>query len=129
MLAMFPLHIYAADWLCTEESSQRVENTIQACGIGMSVNEKTARQEAFISAKQEFSNICDSDFGCKNHAVSVKPRRTSCQVESGIYTCYRLIEFTIGEYTGSGDTYADLTSPQNPLNAFWNHWEATYLTH
>ena len=39
------------DWLCTEESSQRVENNIMSCGIGVAPTESDARLKAFDSAK------------------------------------------------------------------------------
>lgn len=96
---------FAADpiWLCREESSQRQENAIKACGIGTGKDENAARLNAFDNSKTEFLRICKSSDDCRDHEITIEPKRTSCEQEDGGYKCYRLIVFTIAAAVrGSG---------------------------
>jgi thiamine pyrophosphokinase len=90
-------HLVAADWLCTEEASQRKGNSIYACGIGEGSDEGAARLTAFDAAKIEFSKICSASDDCKMHRIAVSPERTACEKSFGRFKCYRLIVFAIGE--------------------------------
>lgn len=87
----------AADWLCTEEASQRQGNSIFACGIGTGADENAARLNAFDSAKAEFNKVCNNSDDCNGKQVAISPKRTQCQqYENGTNKCYRLLVFTIG---------------------------------
>ena len=105
-LLWLPSQILAADsaWLCTEESSQRRDNTVLGCGVATGDDENEARSKAFDNARTEFKKICDASDDCRGHETSVTPKRTSCdeiagkmgQMESK-YRCYRLVAFLIGK--------------------------------
>lgn len=82
---------YGVDWLCTEESSQRIGRQIYACGIGEAKSEARARDAAFAAAEREFHRICDASDDCRGRAVTADPRRTECHAGK----CYRLVVFTV----------------------------------
>ena len=86
-------------WLCTDESSQIQNGALLACGVGKGKDENEARASAFENAKAEFKRICTASDTCKQHEISVEPKRTSCEGKEGSYKCYRLIVFTIGKET------------------------------
>lgn len=84
-------------WLCTEEASQRLENSIMSCGIGTGKDENQARLNAFDQAKNEFNKICDTSVDCRKHEISAEPRRTTCQQDGKGFKCYRLVAFYIAK--------------------------------
>lgn len=87
---------YAAeDWLCTEESSQRSNDVVKACGVGIGFTEQEARKDALDTAYAEFKAICDVSSDCQNHAISATPKRTTCQADGQMFKCYRLVEYRI----------------------------------
>jgi hypothetical protein len=90
--------IQASDsWLCTEESSQRRDDVISSCGIGVASDENQARAKAFDNAKAEFDRICNPSADCKDHEITIEPKRTSCmKTKTGKVKCYRLVAFTVG---------------------------------
>lgn len=88
--------VQAADWFCSEESSERNGNTISACGIASHPDEATARNMAFHNARIEFENICKSSADCVAHYITMKPKRTDCHLHDGVYKCSRLNEYYIG---------------------------------
>ena len=84
------------NWYCKEVASERQGNIIHSCGIGTGNDENEARSTAFDNAKIEFKKVCGLSADCKNHLVSVKPERTTCdKVETG-FKCHRLLTFSIG---------------------------------
>jgi len=84
-----------SDWLCTEESSERRNDTILACGIGIAHTESLARKAAFMEALAEFDLICRVDSSCdETHSVP-NPLRTQCIQVGGGYKCYRLVSFSV----------------------------------
>lgn len=89
----------ADEWLCTEESSQRRGNQILSCGIGIGLDESSARSSALANARTEFSSVCASSSDCRDHAVAVTPKRTTCEKigkkGTGGYKCYRLLSYEI----------------------------------
>ncbi len=90
-------NLHAQDqWLCTEEASQRHNDTIFACGVGSGADEGEARLAAFDNSKAEFNRICDSSSDCAGHKITTLPRRTSCELVGSLIKCYRLILYTIG---------------------------------
>lgn len=96
LLMLISSSTYAAeDWLCTEESSQRSNDVVKACGVGMGFTEQEARKDAFNTAYAEFKALCDVSSDCQNHAVIATPKRTTCQLDGQIYKCYRLVEYRI----------------------------------
>lgn len=95
VLCLIPFHAWAEDWICKDASSLRSGNLIQSCGSGQSPDEDEARTQAFQHAKDEFNRLCEMDSSCKNHAVIVNPKRTTCEEKDHAYHCYRMIEFEI----------------------------------
>lgn len=98
----FSLEVLAEDqWFCSEESGKRDGNTIQACGVGEGVNEKTARTQALDAAIDEFKTICDMSSDCAHHQRVVEPKRLTCnekRIKGTGYSewkCYRLIQVTV----------------------------------
>jgi hypothetical protein len=87
----------ADDWLCKQESSQLVEKSLQACGIGEGKDENDARTKAFENARAEFLRVCSASDTCKHKEVSVEPKRTTCEKTKSGHRCYRLVVFTIGD--------------------------------
>lgn len=83
------------DWLCKTESSQRVENTINACGLAIAPDENTARAEAFDNARSEFDRICKASSDCTSNAITVTPQRTTCENTDDGVKCYRMVSFVI----------------------------------
>lgn len=83
------------EWFCTGQSSQRIGDEIQACGVATGKDENIARMKAFNNAKAEFKQICDESEDCKDHNVRIEPKRTTCEKEQDSYKCYRLISFII----------------------------------
>lgn len=95
------------EWLCTEESSQIQNGTLLACGVGLGKDENEARSKAFENARAEFIRVCDASDDCKEHKVTVEPKRTTCERSSKeSYKCYRLLAFTIS---------ADLAMTREPI--------------
>jgi hypothetical protein len=97
LLFFLSLNVHADNWLCTEESSQRVGSEINACGIGTGISEDEARTEAFNNSKAEFDRVCNASADCKNHEVTLTPMRTTCEVKNFVYTCQRLVVYSIGK--------------------------------
>lgn len=112
-----------ADWLCTEEASQRRDNSILACGVAVASNEDQARHQAFNNSQAEFNRVCNASDDCKGHQVKAIPQRTSCTETDEGYRCYRLVEFTIEEQLS--DTQLQASSATDD---FWERWRAKYLS-
>jgi hypothetical protein len=87
----------SAEWLCTETSSVRSDNTITSCGVAKSVNLEDARNQAREAAVNEFNQLCKISVDCNNHNYVVVPQRTDCQVHGSEVVCYRALEFQILE--------------------------------
>jgi hypothetical protein len=89
----------ADHWFCTDESSQRTDNIVKACGIGLAKTEPVARRKALRNAGKEFLQLCSLSNDCMDHNISSKPLRTDCQPGCDKYgcgfICYRMVEFTI----------------------------------
>lgn len=96
---LFSFPVYAFDnWLCTEEASERRANAIYSCGVGVSVDEGEARAKAYDNAEREFNKICEKSFDCKDHRISVEPKRNYCDAHGDMFRCYRLVVFSIGKH-------------------------------
>lgn len=92
-----------AEWLCTQESSQRFGSDISACGIGEAKLESEARALALENAKAEFQRLCLASDDCRGHKVTLDPRRTDCKPTAAGVKCYRLVRFSIAnELSESG---------------------------
>jgi hypothetical protein len=121
-LLWLPSRVFAAEaqWLCTEESSQRQGNVVLSCGVALGDEENEARSKAFDNARAEFKKVCDASFDCRGHETTVTPKRTSCdeiagktaQIETK-YRCYRLLAFTIGKPIGSAAVPVLYDNPDN----------------
>lgn len=87
----------AEEWFCKEESIQRQENVVYACGIGESINDEAhSRKKALQNAIDEFRMICDISDDCRDKKFHVEPKRTECGVTKvGLLKCYRMIQVTI----------------------------------
>ena len=96
-------------WFCTETTSERIGNTIQACGIGEGNDENTAREASFKAAEKEFNNLCKMDDYCRTHKITVIPKRSSCEENKEHYKCYRMISFSI-----SNEELTTTYIPQDP---------------
>lgn len=82
-------------WLCSSQASQIQGSSVLACGVGEGNSESIARRNAFLSAKEEFSGLCDANSECALHRHSVTPGRTTCEGERDHWKCYRLVTYTI----------------------------------
>lgn len=80
-------------WLCVEDSSQVVGESVQACGVGEGPTEGKARAKAFQEAAKEFMAICGPNTECGVHKYAVEPRRATCEREGNSWKCYRLIVY------------------------------------
>lgn len=90
----------ADDWLCTQEASHRMGDTVKSCGIGVGADESDARSAALLNAKKEFYAVCEASNDCTGHAVTAQPMRTTCNTSAfGMVTCYRLVNFVIAPYS------------------------------
>ncbi len=97
--SLFSNSVKADDnWFCTEAASIRRGSVYDVCGIGESEkSEAEARSQAFENAKKEFEQICSSSDDCKDHPVTVDPKRTQCKPKGNGYICHRMITFQIKE--------------------------------
>lgn len=103
------------NWFCSEASSQRVGNEIQACGTGISPDESEARLRAFDNAKEEFERICEASADCQGHRAIADPRRTTCETEQSVFHCRRLVAFTIESAPGDAEATASAASGSVPI--------------
>lgn len=93
---LFISTVFAAEsWLCSTQSSKIVGDHVKACGVGHGINEDQARSSAFDSAQIEFKKLCKISSSCRDHKVTVDPKRTTCDQVGKKWKCYRLLEFTI----------------------------------
>ena len=88
-------------WVCTTESSQRIGNTVHACGVANGKDENEARALAFDNAKLEFFKICDSSADCRGHELKVDPARTTCEAIDSGFKCFRMVSFAISDKIAS----------------------------
>lgn len=87
---------FSDDWICRHEAGKREGNTILACGIGIGMDEGTARHAALNDAKREFQSICEMSVDCREKDVTVDPQRTECGLNKrGVMQCYRLLVITL----------------------------------
>ena len=91
----FSTACFAGDWLCDTDSSQIVGGRLYACGSGIGSSHGEALQAALQAARNEFNQICDENTSCGTNKYSIEPRRATCEAVDGIWTCYRLIIYTI----------------------------------
>ena len=84
------------DWFCNTESSQTIGDEVQACGRAKDPDEDKARGMAFESAKAEFLRVCKVSDNCRNHDMTVEPKRTTCDKVGKNYECVRMVSFHIG---------------------------------
>lgn len=82
-------------WLCSSQASQIQGSSILACGVGEGSSESIARRNALLSAKEEFSGLCDANSECSLHRHSAVPGRTTCESNVGHWKCYRLVTYTV----------------------------------
>lgn len=120
------------NWLCTSESSLIQGSDIHACGVGDAKDEDSARALAFNSAKREFDRICSVTTACVGKAVSVEPKRTTCETEGGKWKCYRLLVFTVSEKSAKvviAQTQAkeERANREYTNSDFWRDWRQKYL--
>lgn len=94
ILVSFAAH---AQWLCREASSKRLGQTITACGVGQSVNLDEARVKSRESAVEEFKRVCQLSADCSEYDYTVVPKRTDCELKSGIHICYRALDFEVSD--------------------------------
>lgn len=112
----------ADDWICKEESSMVKGNTIKACGVGTDKDENEARTQAFNNAKAEFDRVCNASDNCKDHEVTVEPKRTTCDSDNGQTKCYRMVEFTFDSTkvkAHSSDMYAEYNALHHKQQKEW----------
>lgn len=86
-----------ANWFCEEGSSQKLGSTIETCGVGTGLDENQARVNAFENAKLEYSLVCNESSDCKDHKVTVTPKRTSCEKSLHGFTCWRMLAYEISD--------------------------------
>lgn len=89
----------ADEWFCRSQHAQRTGNIVQICGVGIGWANVPAqgRWEAFKDAQLNFESLCQISADCRNHKISVEPKRTDCVQKKGSHleTCYQLLEITI----------------------------------
>jgi hypothetical protein len=128
LLVFFSMVAQASDpWICTEMSSRRWAQTIEACGIGISAQENEARLKAFDSALAEFKKVCENSSDCKGRSYTLTPERTSCDESNGKYKCYRMIVFTIGD-ADQNQSPGPGSAPENEDHLFRGMTEKDLLT-
>lgn len=98
VILLSPLSAHAG-WFCSEESSEKNGNVINACGVGVGSDENEARTQAFENAKLEYKQLCEGSDDCRYHFVNIKPKRTECSSTSQGFKCYRMLAFEIGGYS------------------------------
>lgn len=121
--------IASEEWLCTSEASQVHNGNVFSCGVGTGKDEDEARSKAFVNAQSEFDRICGASTNCRGRAVTVEPRRTTCEpLGDSHYKCYRLIVFSVGSDLGTAKvTNKAGRKTKYTLGNFWNDWQNTYL--
>lgn len=103
ILLLFSQSVMASDpWICTEVSSQRRGNdTIVVCGVGWGSDESHANQVAFRQSQNDFYQFCDGSEDCKDHHVSIEPKRSECEPmtlgNDHVFKCTRLLSFTFSD--------------------------------
>jgi hypothetical protein len=85
----------ALSWYCKDVASERSGDTINACGIGESIDEDSARKISLNNAYKELDLICSRSADCANRALEIEPLRTDCQKVENLYRCHRGISATI----------------------------------
>lgn len=89
---------WADGWFCEQDAGKRTENGFWICGLGESLSEGDARSKAQSDAIRSFQQLCEASSDCVSAKTSVVPERTSCkQDRTGIWKCYRLVIFYLGE--------------------------------
>lgn len=129
----------AESWLCTSESSQVIGDQVRACGVGHGPDEDAARASALTSAKAEFQGLCNASSDCPSRAVTVEPKRTTCEQSGKGWKCFRLLVFTMGEKVKGGLRKVAKVGKHTPIgtatgekgdytsNDFWRDWNNKYL--
>lgn len=117
------------DWVCVQEASQVVSSTyVLACGVGEGRDEGLARINAFKSAQAEFDLVCGASTGCRGRAVSVEPKRTTCEQSPEGWKCYRMLSFTIGnEQAVVVRARIEKKAKDYTVDNFWQDWNNKYL--
>lgn len=89
-------------WFCTDDQAMRQGNSLLICGVGTNATEGDARKGALENALNEFNSMCALSSDCKDHKISVEPKRSTCFENNkkdhskwDNFTCHRLIVFTI----------------------------------
>lgn len=90
----------ADEWFCKSQHAKRDGNVFSVCGvsIGWAAVPEDARWHAYNDAQMNFESICNLSSDCKDHKITVNPKRTDCYPNpspSKLETCYQLIEVTV----------------------------------
>ena len=92
---MFLVSFNSYAWYCLEVASERLGDTINACGIGEAIDEDAARKVALNNAYKELDLICSHSADCVDKSLEITPLRTDCKKLENIYRCHRGITANI----------------------------------
>jgi hypothetical protein len=90
-------------WFCKEGASERISNTILACGIARARDEDEARKAALRNAFDELDLVCDRSADCRRFNLNIEPKRNECLRETDGYKCYRAVQAIITDEKRSED--------------------------
>lgn len=125
---VFSYAMASENWFCTSEASRVDGNNIFACGVGEAPNEDQARSKAFESAKREFTQLCDASTSCKGRAVSVEPRRTTCEMVGRVMKCHRMLVFIVGkEMAKTVEARKEAKVRNYTLDDYWRDQNNLYM--
>jgi hypothetical protein len=97
-ILVLPILLWASQafsWYCKDVASERNGDTINACGIGESIDEDTARKISLNNAYKELDLICSRSSDCADRALEIEPLRTDCKLVDTLYRCHRGISASI----------------------------------
>ena len=96
IFAMLLMSTTSRAWYCLEVASERLGDTINACGIGEAIEEDSARKLALSNAYKELDLICSHSADCADKALDITPMRTDCKkLENNFYRCHRGVSAAI----------------------------------
>lgn len=97
ILLFLSQNVMADNWFCRTQHAKRDGNIWTVCGQGVGLlSPEMAKQDAVRMAQLNFESLCRMSSDCKNHEISVNPKRMECVNESAQLTrCYQEVEITV----------------------------------
>lgn len=95
LVAMLHSISLADEWVCTTQTSLKINKGFRVCGMGLGLTEAMAREQSLISANSEFKGLCVYDTRCRSSAIHVEPGRTDCRRVRNHFECFRLVDYIL----------------------------------